>query len=195
MERLKNKVESKKKLKKTESVNVIKSNDTDIVNDEEFLINAKNSIICNKHFEDIYLKDKELQELSFVNCTISNCNFSYSNLEELSLKKCNIFNCDFENTNIKNSVFEDCNFFEKTKNLGCNFRLADSRHSEFHRCDISLCNFSRSEVFQIVIDECQAQGCNFKSADFSSKVSRNTNFNMAALNKTNFRYSDFEECI
>ena len=160
--------------------------------EENLIINSRTTVIKDRKFINLDWTRKDHQELTFKNCTISNSNFSTSNLDGLRLENCKIFNCNFEKPSIQDGFFEDCVFYEKDNQSGCNFSLADLRRTEFHHCNISMNNFKRANVFQITIDDCRAQGCNFQFANFTNIVSRTVLFSSASLTKTDFRYSNFE---
>ncbi len=155
-------------------------------------ISLEATLIEDRKFADLNWIKHHHQGLTFKNCTISNSDFSASNLDELRLVNCKIFNCNFEKASIQDGFFENCEFYDKETQNGCRFNLADLKRTEFHRCNISMNTFKRANAFQIVINECRAQGCDFQFTNFSNIISRTAVFSSAFLTKTDFRYSNFE---
>ena len=101
--------------------------------------------------------------------------------------------CRFRAGDLSDCRFEHCTFFTGEVPSNCDFSFADLRETVFERCDLTTAVFIRTRAYGLELNQCQAQGCEFREADFSLAVpgAQRSGVNDATFNGCNLSYADF----
>lgn len=78
-------------------------------------LKLNNIVIKEKDLTCIYLKDAELENVMFDNCTIVGANFKFAKLKKCYFKNCDLGTSDLSESTLEEVFFEDCNL----RNLIC----------------------------------------------------------------------------
>ena len=140
----------------------------------------RGSIIHHIDFSQISAYD-----LTFVDCTIADVNFTDAELEGLTCKSVKFINCDFLDANLTDASFENCTFFDGDTSTGCRFLRTNLTNGTFKNCDISGCHFEGAKLTRLLIQESKAIGTQFFRANMNQS---------ARIVNSNLRYADLRRC-
>jgi fluoroquinolone resistance protein len=101
--------------------------------------------------------------------------------------------CRFRAGDLSDCRFERCTFFTGDAESNCDFSFADLREATFDRCDLTTAVFTRTRAYGLELKQCQAQGAEFKEADFSLTVAlgQRSDVKHATFDGCNLSYADF----
>ena len=101
--------------------------------------------------------------------------------------------CRFRAAELSDARFEHCTFFTGEAPSNCDFSFADLRETVFDRCDLTTAVFTRTRAHGLELKQCQAQGAEFREADFSLAVpgAQRSGVNHATFDGCNLSYADF----
>ncbi len=144
---------------------------------------SQSGLFTEQHFEDENLQDALVDDVSFIRCQFSACNFDYA-----TIQRSNFIHCRFENCSLKEAVFEDCRFCEGED--GTLWRYSDLSKAAFRRANLSLNQFIGCQAYKLTLDECAAQGAKF-NLDVHRKIASKTIHGGLHVDRCKMQYADF----
>ncbi|KRN83281.1 quinolone resistance protein [Pediococcus ethanolidurans] len=123
-------------------------------------------IVSGETFENcVFLKANDLiriSEVSFIDCTFEQSDFTSSEWLDCTFKRVNFVNCHFEKSIVYRTKFLTCNL------LGVDFSTNSWKNNQITDCRVDYANFSDSKLIKCVVKDSSFKETYFRYVEFKT---------------------------
>lgn len=146
----------------------------------------------NKTFEKISYAGKEVKNREFEGCRFLQCDLSDSNFSHSQFTDCQFIGCNLANIKLGSATLNTI-FFKECKLIGVNFSECSDFlfHVRFENCLLDYASFAKKNMAKTIFSHSSLKGTSFSQANLSHAQFEQTDLAGAVFEQTNLTGANF----